>query len=183
MERGREVVLVDGDVAKRNITNIFGLNGEPGLLDVGADEHVGLEDSILQTDLPSLYLMPAGNPHAEATEILRSERTSSLLTSLASDPQRIVLIDSAPMLVTSDAGVLASLARQVIMVVKASETPQDVVLRAVEAITEDTHVSLILNHVLSAPERHYGYYYGGYGYGRPAYGTEPNAPSSKEEAR
>jgi hypothetical protein len=39
------------------------------------------------------------------------------------------------------------------------------VVRAVEAITEEKPVSLVLNQVLSAPERHYGYYYGGYGYG------------------
>lgn len=181
MERGREVVLVDGDVAKRDVTRMFGLDGEPGLLDAGADEEFGLEQTVLRTDLSSLFLLPAGRPHAEATEILRSERTNALLTTLASSPHRIVLIDSAPMLVTSEAGVLASLAGQVILIVKASETPQEVVLRAIEAVAEDARVSLILNKVLSAPERHYGYYYGGYGYGRPAYGSERDTSAGKKD--
>ena len=172
LERGREVVLVDGDAAKRHVTHLFGLDSEPGLLDAGGGDVAGLEQIVLPTDLPSLSIVPAGRPHAEATEILRSERTAELLASLASNPRRIVLIDCAPLLVTSEAGVLASVAGQVVVVVKASETPQEVVVRAVEAVAEDKPVSLVLNQVLSAPERHYGYYYGGYGYGNPAYGSE-----------
>ena len=80
---------------------------------------------------------------------------------------------------TSESGVLAALAGQVVVVVKASETPQEVVARAIESIAEDKLVSLILNQVLSAPERHYGYYYGGYGYGHAAYGSESDAASTK----
>ena len=173
LERNREVVLVDGDVAKRDITRLFGLDREPGLLDVAGADRRELAESILATDLPSLYVLPAGNQHAEATEILASERMASLLAVLASDPRRIVLVDSPPLLVTSEAGVLASLTGQVVMVVKASETPQEIVLRAVETLPEDKAVSLVLNQVLSVPERsygHYGYYgeYGSNGYGRKA---------------
>ena len=178
MERGRQVILVDGDAAKRHITHIFGLDGEPGLLEVGG-EGISLEQAMLRTDIPSLYVLPAGTPHAESTEILRSERTAEMLQSLLADPRRIVLIDSAPMLVTSEAGVLVTVAGQVVVVVKASDTPQEVVLRAVEAIAEDKPVSLLLNQVLSAPELHYGYYYGGYGYGHAAYGSESDATSAK----
>ena len=166
LERGRQVVLVDGDVAKLNLTRLFGLDGQPGLLDLGgADASLALEDALVRADLPSLYILPAGTPHSEATEILRSERTAALLARLAADPRRIVLVDLPPLLVTSEAGVLASLAGQVLLVVKASDTPQDVVVRATEAVTEDKPISLVLNQVLSSPERHYGYYYGGYGYG------------------
>ena len=182
MERGRQVVLVDGDAAKRHITHIFGLDNEPGLLEVGG-EGFGLDRALLRTDIPTLYVLPAGTAHAESTEILRSERTLEQLRSLASDPRCIVLIDSAPMLVTSEAGVLAGVAGQVVLIVKASETPQEVVVRAVEAIAEDKPVSLVLNQVLSAPERHYGYYYGGYGYGRPAYGSEAEAKVEQGESR
>ena len=35
LERDREVVLVDGDVAKAHMTHLFGLDGEPGFLDLG----------------------------------------------------------------------------------------------------------------------------------------------------
>jgi receptor protein-tyrosine kinase len=184
LERGREVVLVDGDAAKRHVTHLFGLDAEPGLLDAGGGDVAGLEQIVLPTDLPSLYIVPAGRPHSEATEILRSERTAELLASLALNPRRIVLIDCAPLLVTSEAGVLTSVAGQVVVVVKASDTPQEVVVRAVEAIADDKPVSLVLNQVLSAPERHYGYYYGGYGYGNPAYGSESaSGATAKDEGK
>lgn len=166
LERDLQVILVDGDVAKRDITHLLGLDEEPGLLDAAGASSMGLEQAILRTDVPSLYIMPAGNQHLEATEILASERTAALLTQLAAEPRRIVLIDSPPLLATTEAGVLASLAGQVVVVVKASETPQNVVVSAIETIPEDKSVSLVLNQVLSVPERHYGYYYGGYGYGR-----------------
>lgn len=169
LERNREVVLVDGDVAKRDITRLLRLDAEPGLLDAGGAEQRGLAETVLRTDLPSLYVLPAGNQHAEATEILASERMSALIAELAADRRRIVLIDSPPLLVTSEAGVLAALAGQVVVVVKASETPQEIVLRAVETLPEDKAVSLVLNQVLSVPERSYGHYgyYGEYGsYGR-----------------
>jgi protein-tyrosine kinase len=175
-EHNREVVLVDGDVAKRHITRLFGLDDEPGLLDAGAESGPDFEDVILRTDAPSLYLLPAGNPDAEATEILRSERISTLLAALASEPRRIVLIDSPPLLATSEAGVLASLAGHVVLVVKASETPQQVVTHAIETIAEDKPVSLVLNQVVSMPDRQYGYYgYGEYGHERDRAAVDPTA--------
>jgi exopolysaccharide/PEP-CTERM locus tyrosine autokinase len=183
MERGREVILVDGDASKQHLTRIFGLGGEPGLLDAGGEEGTDLEHTLLRTDLPSLFILPVGRRNSEATEVLRSERTRAILSLLASDPRRIVLIDCAPLLVTSDSGVLASVAGQVVIVVKASETPQEVVSSAIEAVTEEKPVSLILNQVLSAPEHHYGYYYGGYGYDRPAYGSDSAVGSSQDDSR
>ena len=180
-EHNREVVLVDGDVAKRHITHLFGLDEELGLLDAGSAGGPDFEDVILRTDIPSLYLLPAGNRHLEATEILRSERTASLLAALASEPRRIVLIDSPPLLVTSEAGVLTSLAGHVIVVVKASETPQQVVEQAIATIAEDKPVSLVLNQVVSMPDHHYGYY-GYYGdYGREPGSATVDSPAKRDD--
>ena len=179
LERDRQVVLVDGDVAKAHLTHVFGLDGEPGLLDLGA---IGcdLDETIVRTDYPSLYVLPAGNKNAEATEILRSERTTSLLASLASDPRRIVLIDSPPLLVTSEAGVVTSLAGQVVVVIKAAETPRDAVMRALENITEEKPVSLVLNQADAVHVHGYGYY-GRYSYGRPDGTMEKRSTVPDEE--
>ncbi len=165
LERDREVLLVDGDVAKPHITHLFGLESEPGLLDLVGAAGRSFEDTIVKTDYPSLYVLPAGSRNLQATEILRSERTSSLLATLAAEPHRIVLIDSPPLLVTSEAGVLTSLAGQVVLVVKAAHTPQDAVLHAIETITDDKPVSLVLNQADAVPEHRYAYY-GQYGYGQ-----------------
>lgn len=168
LERDCEVLLVDGDVAKPHITHLFGLDEELGLLDVVGAANRKLDEAIVPTDFASLYVLPAGSQDPEATEILRSERMSSVLANLVAEPRRILLIDSPPLLVTSEAGVLTSLAGQVVLVVKASSTPQEAVLRAVDTIAEGTRVSLVLNQADAVREHRYAYY-GRYGYGR-AYG-------------
>jgi exopolysaccharide/PEP-CTERM locus tyrosine autokinase len=165
LERDREVLLVDGDVAKPHITRLFELGSEPGLLDLAGEAARSFEETVIKTDHPSLYVLPAGSQNLQATEILRSERMSSLLATLAADRRRIVLIDSPPLLATSEAGVLTSLAGQVVLVVKAAHTPQEAVLNAIETIAEDKPVSLILNQADAVPEHRYAYY-GSYGYGR-----------------
>jgi exopolysaccharide/PEP-CTERM locus tyrosine autokinase len=179
LERNRKVVLVDGDVAKAHLTQLLGLDGEPGLLDLSAEGRE-FDETILKTDDPSLYVLPAGNKNPEATEILRSERTASLLASLAADPRRIVLIDAPPLLVTSEASVVASLAGQVVLVVKAAETPQEAVMRAIETIADDQPVSLVLTHADAVQVHGYGYY-GRYSYGRPddSSGDSSGGPNPK----
>lgn len=174
LERDREVLLVDGDVAKPHITHLFGLDGEPGLLDLVGAAGRGFDETIIKTEFPSLYVLPAGSQNLQATEILRSERTTSMLAVLAAERQRIVLIDSPPLLVTSEAGVLTSLAGQVVLVIKAGDTPQEAVLRAIETITDEKPISLVLNQADAVREHRYAYY-GQYGYGRD-HGQTADAP-------
>lgn len=164
LELAREVVLIDGDVAKAQITELFELKGAPGLLDLAAT-NIGLEDAIVRSDVPSLYVMPAGNGHADATEILRSERIASMIADVAVDPRRILVIDAPPLLVTSEASVVVTLAGQAILVVNAGVTPQEAVVRAIETFAEEMPLSLVLNQADTVRAQGYGAYgrYGHYG--------------------
>lgn len=160
LERSRKVILVDGDVAKGHVTSLLELDGEPGLLDLGGSG-MRLEETIVRTDNPSLYVLPAGKRSMEATEILRSEGTWSSLAALAASPRNIVVIDAPPLLVTSEASVVASHAGQVLLIVKAAETPQEAVLRAIAMLPEEKPVSLVLTQ--ADPTQLDGYGYGYYG--------------------
>jgi hypothetical protein len=78
-----------------------------------------------------------------------------------------VLLDSPPLLLTSESRVLAGLFAQVVMVVRAGGTPQQAVLEALKLIGEGPQVCLVLNQALHVESS--GYYYGygsGYGYGQ-----------------
>ena len=166
-ERDMSVLLVDADVAKPHITRLFGLEKEPGLLDI-LDRDVGLDvdQAILPTNLNGLSILPAGLPRAHATEMLASERMESLIRTLGDqDPNRIVLFDSPPLLMTSEAKVLASLVGQVVIIVHAGKTPQRAVFDAVGQVGEDKALNLVLNQVRhSRSGNYYGAYYG-YGAG------------------
>ena len=165
MEKDHSVLLVDGDVAKPNVSQIFGAGNEPGLLELLADTHRSVESVILSTDTPRLGLLPAGKPSDVATELLASARMRQVLEGLERlDPQLLIVFDSPPILLTSEARVLAGLFEQVVLVVRAGTTQQQAVLDAVEAIGDKPGLRLVLNqaHRAGAAGNYYGY---GHAYG------------------
>lgn len=166
LERDHSVILIDGDVPKPNITELFQARNEPGLLDLLEDSDARAESVILATDVPGLSLLPVGRPAANATELLSSARMRSIILELeALDPQGIVLVDSPPVLLTSEARVLAGLFSQVVMVVRASGTPQQAVLDAIKILGDGPHVNLVLNQALHVGGGGYYGYGSNYGYG------------------
>lgn len=167
LERDISVLLVDADVAKPHISVTFGVEDEPGLLDVLRDESMSVESVILPTDVPNLSILPAGHRSDTATELLASHRMDETVSHLAaSDPMRIALIDSPPLLLTSESRALAHSVGQVVIVVRAGFTPQQAVLDAISFVGDSKSVGLILNQSNTAIA---GYYYG--------YGDANSAPS------
>lgn len=173
-ERDISVVLVDADVAKPHITRMFGLDDQPGLLDVldDPDAH-DYKSLVIETDVPGLGILPAGRPRGNATELLASDGMDALLQAYRRDNiQRLVLFDSPPLLQTPEARVLASLVGQVALVVRAGVTPKHVVLDALGALDESKAINLILNQVRHGGAADYYGGYHGYGYGgREGYGA------------
>jgi protein-tyrosine kinase len=166
MERDRSVILVDGDVAKPHVSSLFGASDEPGLLDVLEQPSLGIASVVLATDVPGLSLVPVGRQSEHATELLASTSMQTvILDLLALDPNAMVLVDSPPILLTSEARVLASLFGQVVLVVRAGVTPQQAVLDAVKLIGTGPSLNLVLNQALHVGDSSYYGYGGAYGYG------------------
>ena len=158
LEEDVTVLLVDGDFVNPRLTQILGLESRPGLLDLVKDPTLVAEQVILPTDLPGLSFLPAGHQEANATELVASARMHQVVTRLGTDnPARLVLFDSAPLLVTTEAQALAHFAGQVVLVVQADQTPQHLVFDALESLAEDKPVSLVLNQ--TTRHSHSGYYY------------------------
>jgi exopolysaccharide/PEP-CTERM locus tyrosine autokinase len=167
LERELNVLLVDADVAKPHISREFGLDQEPGLIDLLLDETANLVDFLVRTDLNDIQVLPAGRHHSQATELLASERMSTIMGELAARySDRIVLLDSPPLLITSEAQALASQVGQIALVVEAGLTSEQALVQMVETLDPGKAVNIILNKT-----RHWnrGSYYGGeygyYGYG------------------
>lgn len=166
LERDHSVILVDGDVAKPHLSKVFQAEQEPGLLDVLEDSSRSIESVILQTEVPDLYVVPVGKQSAQATELLASARMRSLILELeAVDPQCMVVFDSPPILMTSEARVLAGLFAQVVMVVRAGVTPQQAVLDAIQLVGGGAQVSLVLNQAVHLETGGYYGYGSGFNYG------------------
>ena len=158
LEEDITVLLVDGDVVNPRLTQILGLESRPGLLDLVRDSALSPESTILPTELPGLCFLPAGRQEANATELVASARMHQVVSKLGSDdPARLVLFDSAPLLVTTESQALAHFAGQVVLVVHADQTPQHVVFDALETLAEDKPAFLVLNQ--TTRHSHSGYYY------------------------
>ncbi len=165
-ERNHSVLLVDADVAKPHTSEMFGAPDEMGLLDALENPDIPIQSLILPTDVENLSVLPAGKPRINSTELLASTAMEDICTTLANlDEGQIVIFDSPPLLQTSEAKVLGSLAGQIVIVVRAEETSQDAVTGALSALDEGKAVNLVLNQVRQGfGDYQYGYGYG-YGYG------------------
>ena len=163
MEMGRTVLLVDADAPNPNLLKKLGVSYDKGLLDLLDDSSMTLSDVIIRTNIENLSILPAGRHNRHATELLASDAMSALLDDMAQRyPDRIILFDSPPLLVTSEASVLASHMGQIVMVVEAEKTPQPAVRQALTLIEDCDLTWVLLNKTRNlAGVDYYGYgYYG-----------------------
>ena len=159
LERDISVMLVDCDVAKRHVSEIAGIGEEKGLLDALVDESVDIESLVVQTDLRSLSILPAGRRVEATAELLSSLRMRHLVNTLcARNPRRIVLLDSPPLLITNEGRSLVKVAGQVVLVIRAGRTPVHAVQEAVALFDPQQAGGLILNQMAAgSSEAYYGY--------------------------
>jgi exopolysaccharide/PEP-CTERM locus tyrosine autokinase len=167
-EPDHSVLLIDADVAKAHLSQLLGVEKRAGLLEAIEDEAVDVEDLVCDTDVPGLAFLGAGHCGESASELLGSSRMSRLLQRLVdADPQRFILLDSSPLLLTNESRALAPLVGQVVMVVHAGATPQKAVHEALSHLGQDKVIGFVLNQSDAAPRG--GYYY----YGRNAAAQSP----------
>ena len=161
LEKDLSVLLVDADVAKLHVTRMLDVAGEPGLLDVLRDEQLDVESVVMGTNVEGLEVLPAGRTSDTDTELLASSRMQTIVAQLtARDPNRIVLFDSPPLLLTSESRVLCGVAGQAVLVVSASSTPQQAVFDAIAHIGEGRYIGLVLNQSAHQAQGDYYDYYG-----------------------
>ncbi|MGB0721433.1 MAG: XrtA-associated tyrosine autokinase [Gammaproteobacteria bacterium] len=172
MELDRTVLLVDADVAKPSFARLFDMETEAGLIDVLLED-ASMRDVLLTTNVPKLRLMPAGRRHPNSVELLASDGMRTLAQEMAQRyPDRIIVFDSPPLLVTSEAAVLASLMSQIVVVAEANKTPQFVLQDSLNLLDKSKFIGLVLNKARPNArsgyyyDYRYPYYYGYYGYGQ-----------------
>jgi len=163
-ERDTHVLLVDADVAKPSIPSELGIETGAGLMDCLIDPQLDVGEVVMPTNIDRLSILPAGRRHEHATELLASAAMGTLVDHLASRyDDRIIIFDSPPILMTTEARVLASYMGQIVMVVEAGSTARDAVSDALAAMGSPQMVGMVLNK--SRESRHGGYQGYGYGYG------------------
>ena len=161
-EKETEVLLVDADFAKPSVLSMLGLPGGPGLMDALSDPSVDAAKCVIGTDVPGLWVLPAGNATTTDSEFLSSSRTRAVLDRLVEGaPQRFVIFDSPPALAASPAAELAKYVGQAVLVARADKTGQGSLEDAVSLLSACPNIQLLLNAVHFSPSgRRFGSYYG-----------------------
>jgi Mrp family chromosome partitioning ATPase len=161
-EKQGEVLLVDADFAKPSVLSTLGLPGGPGLMDALADPTADVRDYVLGTDIPGLWVLPAGDATTSDSEFLSSSRTADVLDRLTEGaPQRMVVFDSPPALAASPAAELAKYVGQALMIARADRTGQRALEDALALLAACPNIELLLNAASFSPSgRRFGTYYG-----------------------
>jgi capsular exopolysaccharide synthesis family protein len=164
-QAGHRVLLIDGDMRKPRVHEVFGRALAPGLSNflVGASQP---SEVVFESGQEGLWLMPAGTFPPNPAELLGSKKFKDLTTFLK-DYFDWVIIDTPPVMAVTDASIAANLAHGVLFVVGAEMTSRRVAQRAVEQLemSQARFLGAVLNRV---DLEHNAYYYSRYY--RPEYG-------------
>lgn len=159
-ERDHTVLLIDCDVARHGTSRALGISDKPGLVDILENNELSVADIILSTDIPELRLISSGKQHGFVTELLASQRMSELVSEISERyDDRVIILDGPPLLATPQTQVLSNLVGQIVFVIEAGKTPQEVVEEALDMISEEQATGLVMNKCEGISGRS-KYYYG-----------------------
>jgi receptor protein-tyrosine kinase len=159
MEEDYNVLLVDADIRRQALRQNLGLEANQGFVDLLLNPSLDMADVLLRTNIPRLSVLPAGTMSDRAPELLASARMRDLIDDMARRyHDRIILFDTAPCLVSSDAATLAAHVGQVVFVVEAEQTQQHEIIAALNLISACPDISFILNKAQPLASTSYGGY-------------------------
>src|SRR3990170_2193932 len=156
----QQVLLIDADLRSPSIHRYFGISSTPGLSEyLGSNNGADLVSYVQNTSLPGLRVLPAGNSSAVSAELLATERMKSLVKKIPElFPGHKVIIDTSPILSTSDPLVLSRLTDGVVMVVRAQKTPRSCLSSALKSLATSKIIGVVLNGTeLGMESRYYQY--------------------------
>ena len=112
----KKVLLIDCDLRNASIHKMFKINNIYGLTDILAKDRA-VDKCIQKTELENLYVLTAGAIPPNPAEILSSEKMKNLIEDLK-NIYDYIFIDTPPIGLVTDAGVLSSFIDGVVLVVK-----------------------------------------------------------------
>jgi len=140
------VILVDADLVKRSLSHALGVGDRPGFANLIATESLRINDVLLRTSIPGLFLLPAGHVSRRSVELIGTTRGSKVVSQIAQlAGERAVIFDTSPLLVTSESSLLVAWMDQIVLVVRAGQTSQDAAIAARARLPRSVPASVILN--------------------------------------
>ncbi len=166
-------LLVDCDLRKPDLDRWLNLQNGRGLSDylMGRGD---ISDYLKKTEVNKLSVLPSGNVQENPTELIGSQRMENLIQELKTRySDRYIILDSTPLLATSEPEILSRFVDGILIVVRAGVTPRETLQQAISSLDEKKILGFVLNDLefksSALISRYFGsngtYYKYGYGYG------------------
>jgi capsular exopolysaccharide synthesis family protein len=139
----QRTLLVEGDVRRPSLSQLFGLETMPGICECLQGER-SLTASIYHVEGPGFWFLPAGSAPKNPMELLQSGRLSALMDQLTGLFDWIV-IDSPPVMPLADTSVWMRLTDGVLLVVRQGITKKRQLQRGLEALEPKKVIGALLN--------------------------------------
>jgi len=146
LDHDRKVLLIDADVRRAAIHNIFGLNGfEKGVCDFLTDR-VPLTSLLVRTSLKNLFILPAGQLTHDPAQLQSLEKLPKLFEELSTHfGEYFIVIDSPPPKLAAETGVLARLVDRIVIVMKAGVTKREYIEETIELVDKGKIAGIVFN--------------------------------------
>jgi len=158
----KKVLLVDGDLRRPKIAKLVGRDlRAPGLADLVAGQ-AQVSQCVFFEERSGIHILSSGTVPPTPLELLSSKRFADVVSRLK-DAFDVVIVDSAPLQLVSDAQVLSQFATSVVYVVRADSTPYQVAQNGLKKLRRVNApiLGVVLNQLdLEKAERYYGEYSG-----------------------
>jgi len=131
---GLKTLLIDGDLKNPSVHRAFKCERKPGISDILLGD-ITESYPIHNSEYKNLHILTAGKSIAQSTELLASAASTEFLNIIRKKYQ-LIIIDSPPIGLVSDAGILAGKVDKTYLVVRSGKTNRRTVEKAVETLTK-----------------------------------------------
>lgn len=134
-QAGRRITLVDADLRRPTLHEIFGLDNSVGLTTMMMDEALLTSPPLQATGIVGLTVLTSGPLPPNPAELMGSRRMEEVIATLAGQADQ-VLFDTPPVVAVTDAAVLATRVDGVLLVLNAGKTRREVARTAVQRLQQ-----------------------------------------------
>ncbi len=147
VELHSHALLIDCDLRNPSISRWFGLHEAKGLSDYLMGQ-ADVPDLLIKTAVDKLSIMCGGTIQENPVELIGSDQMKNLLNDLKSRyNDRYIILDSSPLLATTEPSVLNDMADAILLVVKAGDTPRETVQQALKLVDKSKVMGIVLNNM------------------------------------
>jgi exopolysaccharide/PEP-CTERM locus tyrosine autokinase len=171
-------LLVDCDLRNPTLSRWFGMHESKGLSNylLGQSE---LPDLLVKTQVDKLSLLCGGSSQDNPVELIGSKKMEALVEELKSRyNDRYIILDSSPVLATTEPSVLDKLVDGILIVVRAGETPRESVQQALKLLKTEKIIGVVLNDMEFKSSAVHSRYFGTHGYYYKYGYSQKNQPQS-----